>query len=402
MPTQSRVVSLTRRELEKRLSAKVMEVAREPEYSWGDSFRSFMTDEDGKALVRLAAANCPADTDIWQGLRSPALVGMYPVGLREIWMHYAAANVKSTRADGSPNPLAMPEPFEEALKRYRRALIICGMLAMHPQVYETYAEKIEAGELDPLDYYSRARGEIGAIINKALGKLALSLMAPDRAVVPMTGKNVGNIIERTRSEYLKGRYHGPCNNHWPQNSIAVMTGLMQFGVSRLPFRDEVAPDGGVHRLSGAYAGILIFDEEPPVTDGSGGVSLLDEKRLARLRRVSDYSDVSDDVAADRYCTYNLTRGDGTSVCGKCIEACPAGALTNSAPGPDGKYEDRLLAQKHRFLDGVLDFDFGNCCRDRGQKAQLYEDYVCARCEAICAARGTRKPADDVARINAAP
>ena|GEM_PF-6714482 len=37
---------------------------------------------------------------------------------------------------------------------------------------------------------------------------------------------------------------------------------------------------------------------------------------------------------------------------------------------------------------------------RGQKATLYDDYVCARCEAICAAHGVRKPASDINRMNA--
>jgi len=86
--------------------------------------------------------NCAPDFDVWQGLRSPALIGMYPISLRDIWMHYAAMNVKSTRADGSPNPLAMPEPFEDACREYRRAVIISAMLATHPGIYEGYARKM--------------------------------------------------------------------------------------------------------------------------------------------------------------------------------------------------------------------------------------------------------------------
>jgi len=376
-----------------------VEVAREPDYGWGDGFQSFMTEADGTPVVRLAVTNCRPDTDIWAGLRSPSLVGMYPIGLPDIWRHYAAANVKSTRYDGSPNPLAMPEPFEEALERYPRAVIISGMLVMNPQIYDSYAEKIAAGDLDPVDYYGRARGEVSGLINKALGKLALSLMSPDRAVIPMTGKNVGTIIDRCRSEYYKGRYHGPCNNCYPQNSVAVLTGLLRFGVSRLPFRDEVGPDGEVRRLFGQYASIVLFDGEEPVTDGAEGISLLDKDRLSRLRRVNNYTDVAPEVVAQRYCTYNLTRADGTSVCGKCIEVCPAGALANSSPGPDGTYDERLLRQKHRFFEGVLDFDAGNCIRDRGQKSQLHEDYVCARCAAVCAALGMRRSAADIERIN---
>ena len=395
-------IPLAHDELQALLTQKVTEVAREPEYSWGDSFRSFMTDDDATPVVRMGIANCLPDMDIWEGLRNPAQVGMYPIGLRDVWMHYAAANVKSTRHDGSPNPLAMPEPFEEALERLNRAVIISAMLALSPAVYDAYAEKIEKGDLDPMDYYGRARGEVGAIINKAIGKLALSLMSPQRAVVPMTAANAGKVIDRTRSEYLKGRYHGPCNNHYPQNSIAVMTGLMQFGVHRLPFRDEVGPDGSVRRLSGQYASVIIFDDEQePVNDGADGISLLDPARLAWLRRLSDYSDAAGEVVQRRYCTYNVTGDDGGSVCGKCIEFCPSGALANSSPNPDGVFDERLVRQKHRFWEGALDFDFGTCGRDRGQKAQLYDDYVCARCDVICAARGIRHPADAIETINSA-
>ena len=397
--TENKPIPLIRDQLQILLKAKVSEVAQEPEYRWSGEFQSFMSDGDGLPAARVAVANCSPHTDIWQGLRNPAQVGMYPIGLGDVWMHYAAANVKSTRYDGSPNPLAMPEPFDEAISHYKRAVIISAMLAMNPAFAEAYAEKIERGDLDPIDRYARARGDISGIINKAVGKLALTLTNPSRAVVPMTAKNADNVIALTRSEYLK-RYHGPCNNHYPQCSIAVMTGLLEFGVQRLPFRDEALADGSVRRLFGQYASIIIFDEEPLVTDGTGGISLLDADRLEWLRRLNDYADASAHMAAHRYCTYNTTRDGGSSICGKCIERCPSGAQANSSPLPDGTFASGLLQQKHRFYDGALDFDFGSCCRERGQKAQLYEDHVCARCEAICAARGIRKPASDVERINA--
>ncbi len=111
MTLSTKVSAIDQGELQGLLARKVTEVAREPDYSWGDSFRSFMTEDDGTPVVRLAVTNCAPDLDVWQGLRNPAQVGMYPIGLPDIWMHYAAANVKSTRYDGSPNPLAMPEPF---------------------------------------------------------------------------------------------------------------------------------------------------------------------------------------------------------------------------------------------------------------------------------------------------
>ncbi len=391
--------AITHDNLQQILQSKVAEVACEPEYSWGNDFKSFMTDSDGKPVVRVAITNCAPDMDIWEGLRSPASVGMYPLNLEDIWMHYAAANVKSTRFDGSPNPLAMPETYYEATNRIHRAVIVSAMLVINPQIYELYAEKVKRGDEDPFDYYGRAMNEAAAIIDKSVAKSGLSLMAPERAVVPMTNKNTDAIINRTRSDYTKGKYHGPCNNHWPQNSITVMTGLMSFGINRLPFRDEVGSDGKRQRLYGKYRSIVIFDEAEPVANGADGISLLDSEQLAWLRRVNDYTDVSSEVVAERYCTYNLTKPDGTSVCGKCIDMCPSNALLNSSPLPDGTYTERISNQKHRFWEGTVDFDYGNCCRERGQKALLMEEYVCARCETICAAYGIRKSASEIESIN---
>ena len=314
----------------------------------------------------------------------------------DIWMHYAAANVQSTRPDGSPNPLAMPETYEEARKRLGRIVIISAMLAVNPVVYSAYAHKIEAGDEDPFDYYSRTTGEVGKIIDRAIGKCGLSLMGDSRAVVPMTGKNTGTIIERTRNAYNTGRYHGPCNNHWPQNSVAVLTGLLRFGINRLPFRDEVWDKDNV-RLFGRYASIVIFDDQAPAAED--GVQLLDKARLDLLKKVNDYSVTDEDTASQRYCTYNMSKKDGSSICGKCIDACPSNALANSSPSPQGEFSEKVSQQKHRFYEGTVDFDFGNCCRDRDQKAQVYDEYVCARCEAICAVSGIRKKAEAIKTIN---
>ena len=56
-------------------------------------------------------------------------------------------------------------------------------------------------------------------------------------------------------------------------------------------------------------------------------------------------------------------------------------IANCPPGADGAFAENLLQQKHRFFEDALDFDFGSCCRERGQKATQYDDYVC-----VCAAR----------------
>ena len=82
----------------------------------------------------------------------------------------------------------------------------------------------------------------------------------------MTDRNAEMVIKRTKSEYYSDRYHGPCNNHWPNNSLAVMTGLLRFGVNRIAFRDEANGDGKRQRLFGRYRSIVIFDEAVPADD----------------------------------------------------------------------------------------------------------------------------------------
>ncbi|MFC1878708.1 hypothetical protein ACFLZW_02230 [Chloroflexota bacterium] len=383
------------------LQTKVVEIINEPAYNWNSPFKSFMTDEKGRPVIRVGIINFDLDTDIWNGLRSPALVGMHPVTPAEIWRHYACLTSKTVRPDGSPNPLAMPEPFEDAKNHYRRGVIVCGMLAVNPEIYQLYGEKISQGDEDPFDYYNRATNDVSRIINKAIGKAGLALIGLNRAVIAMTDKNTEMVIKRTKPDYFSGRYHGPCNNHWPNNSLAVMTGLLRFGVNRIAFRDEISANGKRQRLFGRYRSIVIFDQEPLAMGNGSGVTLLDTTRLEELKRISDYTIVSEDVVAQRYCTYNRTGSDGETVCGKCLPACPSGALQNSTPTPFGAYDELLTAQKHRFWQGALDFDYANCSNDRSQKGQLYEDYVCARCEVVCASEGIRKSSTELAQINPA-
>jgi len=390
---------MNKTEFHRLLQTKVMEVINEPEYNWNNNFRPYMSDDQGKPVVRVAVTNCTMDMDIWEDLCSPAQVGMHPLTPKDIWMHYACMNVKTTRSDGSPNPLAMPDSYNDACQRFGRMVILSGMLAINTKTYQTYTEKIEKGDEDPFDYYSRANADVNKIIDRAMGKAALAIMGPNRAVIPMTDRVTEIIVDRTRSEYLTKSYHGPCNNHWPNNSIAVMTGLLRFGVNRLPFRDEVTMDGMSHRLFGRYRSIVVFDKEEVVDDNSGGVSFLDSARLSRLRLINDYSKVTEGIVKQRYCTYNSIKTAEQSICAKCLAACPSGALLNSTPAPDGICNTQLSSQTHRFCNGYLDFDHANCSRERGQKAQLYDDYVCARCETICAVNGIRKSVSDIKFIN---
>jgi len=371
------------------LREEAARLADDPEFAvhGGEDAQRFMSDHDGMPAVRAAVANASLETDPWQGLRSPAAVGLHPVSFRDIWDFYAANTIRNVRRDGSPNYLAMPETYEEARERFGRAVIVSALLPISPRVLAEYADALAEGDVVDCARYSRASSDAGQIIAKAIARLSLALLGEGRAVISMDPGTAGKVVDFTKASSETGKYHGPCNNPFPQNSVAVLTGLMQFGISRIPLRDELGPDGEVRRMMGQYSSLVVFDEAPPVVDSSGGVVLIDDSWLASRRKLVDYTVVDDDAVAARYCAYNRTDDDGRSVCGQCIKACPAGAIANSSPMPDGTYPERLARQKHRFHGGFLDFDFGNCASHRAQRQTLYSEYACARCVAVCAAQG---------------
>ena len=389
---------ISRDTLEALLQGKVEEVASEPSYSWGDGFNGFMVDDAGKPVIRVAIANFMPKVDIWEGLRSPACVGLYPLMPADIWLHGAVANVECMKPDGSPNPFAMPETYEEALGRIRRAVVVSTMLVVNPDVYAKYAEKMEGGDTAPYDHYQQVTDQVWEILDRATSKVALALASKDRMAVPMTRKVTSTIIKGVRGAYTTGRFNGPCNGHWPQNSVAALTGLVRFGVSRLAFRDELGEDGKPRRLCGRFGSIVIFDEDSPVHDPENGITKLDRERLSFIRKVNDYAFDDEDVVAERFCTYNRSRSDGTSVCGRCIQVCPSGALPRSSPLPDGSFPEKLLKQQHRFHDGVLDFDAGACHRYHHQRTEVWEEFSCGRCEVVCAVRGVRKSVEELRLI----
>ena len=53
--------------------------------------------------MKLAVGNVPLDYDLWEGLRNPAIIGMYPAGLKEIWNStLIAGKRKSMKPAGIP------------------------------------------------------------------------------------------------------------------------------------------------------------------------------------------------------------------------------------------------------------------------------------------------------------
>ncbi|MFC1734912.1 hypothetical protein ACFL1X_02270 [Candidatus Hydrogenedentota bacterium] len=385
--------------LEALLQSKVEDVANDPAFYWGGGFKGFMVDDKGKPVVRGAIVTFSPDVDMWEGLRHPSGVGLYPLTPADIWRHGAVANVECMKPDGSPNPLAMPEPYEEALSRINRVVVISTMLMVNPEIFSTYAQKMDEGDEAPYDHYQKVTDRLWDLNDRATSNAALSLYSRGQVVVPMTRKVTSAVTKGTRGAYYTGRFNGPCNGFWPQHSVAALTGVARFGVNRLAFRDEVTEDGERLRLYGRFGSIVLFDEHEPVDDPEKGIKKLDSERLASIRTINDYRNCDEEALSGRYCTYNLRKKDGTSVCGRCIDACPTGALPNSSVLPDGTYREEHLKKQHRFSEGVLDFDAVPCSRYHHQRTEVWEDFTCGRCEVICAARGVRKSAKELGRIN---
>jgi hypothetical protein len=155
------------------------------------------------------------------------------------------------------------------------------------------------------------------------------------------------------------------------------------------FRDELV-EGGTRRLIGPLRSIVVFDStDPDATDGRGALALSAAWKK-KLTELSNFTVADEEINAHRFCTY-LPSGDEKG-CGKCLAFCPSRALVNSSPNMEGAYPKPVRDQEHRFWDGALQFDNGSCCDDRGQLKTLYDEWMCARCVAICAADGNRRTA----------
>ena len=183
----------------------------------------------------------------------------------------------------------------------------------------------------------------------------------------------------------RGGSHGPSKGgNFPQKSLASLFGLGQFGVSRLILRDEIT-ERGVERFMGPIRSIVIFDQEEPVKDGAGGLAYPSSDWRKFLGELFDFTNPDSEMNNYRYCNYLSEAGS----CGKCLESCPSGAQENSTPGSDGNYSAAVKKQTHRFWNEELQFDFAQCCEERGQMNDLYPEWSCAHCLSVCATEGSR-------------
>jgi len=367
---------------------KITELQEEPEFQWNLARTTYETDEDGKPLVKIAVGNVPLDYDLWAGLRNPAVLGLHPAGLREIWEFYANRRRPRVDESGRQTIFQVPRSYEYARKNYGRAVIASVMLPFSSKVVDDYLDAVKENAKGSSHKFTRMYNDVNLMINKATVRAAIDLVDGENAVLAMNDKTVTALSNEAISKTRQGISHGPSKGgNYPQKSIAALLGLGQFGISRILFRDEVV-NGKVRRYVGPIRSVILFDKEEPVKDGRGGVVYPSEPWRKYLFSLYDFTNTDPGVNGSRFCSY-IPLNDGG--CGKCIDGCPSGAEYNSAPSPDGGYADDVGSQTHRFWEGKLQFDYASCCDDRGQLSTLYPEWSCARCVTICASEGVRNP-----------
>jgi len=327
------------------------------------------------------------DYDLWKGLRNPAVIGLHPVGLEQIWAYYA--NIRKERVDesGRQTVFQIPRSFEFAKENYKRAVIVSVMLPFSEKLVQQYISAIKDNPKTSSHRFARMYNDVNMMINKAIVRTAIELVDGDNAVVVMDDKTVEAIPKKSVPLVHQGVSHGPSKGgNYPQKSMAVLLGLGQFGVSRIVFRDEVE-DGAITRYMGPIRSIIIFDKAEPKINGEDGVIYPTEEWRRFLFKLYDFTDPV--LNKYRFCGYVPLSDKG---CGKCIQICPSGAQANSTPMPSDDYSQEVKEQEHRFYKDKIQFDYGSCCDDRGQLANLYPEWSCARCVTICGSEGLRRPA----------
>ena len=368
---------------------KILELQDEPEFQRSIEKTKFATDKNSDPAVKLAVGNVPLDYDLWEGLRNPALIGIYPAGLREIWEFYANRRKGKVDETGRQTIFQIPRSFGFAIDNYRRAVIVSVMLPFSKNIVHDYVDLvIEKGKSSSHKFTSMYE-DINRMLDKVVSRVAIDLVTDDseRVVVAMNNDTVKAISTEAIPQTKQGSSHGPSKGgNYPQKSVAALLGLGQFGVSRIIFRDEIN-NGKVERFAGPIRSIIFFDKEPVITDGHGGMVYPTKAWRQLLFQLFDFTNTHGDINQYRFCTHIPLNDKG---CTKCTDYCPSGAQISSAPQPDGLYSEQVSRQAHRFWESNLQFDYGKCCDDRGQMAGLFPEWSCARCLTVCEDQGIRR------------
>jgi len=249
------------------------EVKDEPEFSRSADRLKFAIDGEGQAAIKIAIGNMPLDYDLWEDLRNPATIGLFPAGLPEIWDFYANRRKKKVDETGRPSIFQMPQSFTYAQKNYSRAVIISVMLPFSESIIDNYISQVIDKKKGSSHTFARMYEDINKILDKTVSRVATEMAIDDTntIVLPMTGDIVNALSSEALPQTKQGLSHGPGKGgNYPQKSIAALLGLGQFGISRIIFRDEIV-NGKVHRYTGPIRSIVLFDKDNLITDGSGGI-----------------------------------------------------------------------------------------------------------------------------------
>ena len=378
---------LTVKRLTDRFKERIAELQEEPEFQWSRERTSYTTEDNGDPCVKLAVGNVPLDYDLWQGLRNPAVIGLHPAGLQEIWEFYANQTKEKVDESGRQTIFRIPRPFDFACRSYSRAVIISVMLPFSSKVLGHYAHAVRERTRGSSHIFRRMFRDVNLMIDKATSRVGMDLFAEDSVVVAMDNATVSSASKETIPLTHQGDSHGafkPVN--YPQKSVAVLMGLGQFGVGRFVIRDEWINEE-VHRFAGPLRSIIVLDKKDLVKDGSDGVIYPTESWREFLFQLTDFTNTDPDINKYRFCPYIPYDGTG---CTECITSCHWDALANSVPGPSGRYPERISKQAHRFWDGSLQFDAAQCQEDQVQMKALFPEWSCGRCVVMCEIEGGRK------------
>jgi hypothetical protein len=370
------------------LAERVREVQAEPDFQM-NSGSDCAVDSGGIPQVKVAIGNVPVDYDLWEGLRNPAVAGIYPAGLPELWEFYAHRKKQKVDEAGRQMIFQVPRSFEYARQNFRRAVIISAMLPFSPVMLRDYMGQILEKKNRSSFLFASVYNRINRIFDKALTRLAISLVTDDseRVIIVMNNDNVKAVSAEVIPPSRQGISHGPAKGeNYPQKSLAVLMGLGQFGVSRMVFRDELV-NGRVERWAGPIRSIVIFDREPLVTDGKDGIIYPSPAWRRFLFQLFDFT--SPDAAIEQYRFCGRVSRESQS-CNHCAVCCPSGAQESSSPKSDGSYSAPVSRQTHRFWENHLQFDFGRCIDELGQNSSLFSEWSCGRCLAVCLDRGIRR------------
>ncbi len=133
-------VDVTVKKLADLFKGTIIELQDEPEFQWKREGIKYAVDEKGEPCLKLTMGNVPLDYDLWEGLRNPALVGLYPVGLQEIWEFFANRRKTGIDESGRQTIFQIARSYDFARKNYTRALIISVMLPFSLKTIDSYTQ----------------------------------------------------------------------------------------------------------------------------------------------------------------------------------------------------------------------------------------------------------------------